>query len=266
MTNNFFNLPKKSHALIVKQYPLSNFTLFLKQFMKSIVCLNHGCGNCPWCKKIEQDQYYDLMIFDAKIDLKKDNVIDIQNKFIKSGLEEKNIKFLVIKNIDFANKQVLNCLLKFIERQDPSVYIIFSTFNYVNVLPTIKSRCATITITKNDDEINSFLNKIKLNEQEKNTIINCFNDFNDLKNMVSKFVEFNNLINEMLLKNNIVTFLKSLKVFKSLDYDEINLFLEIFKQKVNNERKMKIVDYQEKLFLYPNKSLLFNNLIELIKK
>ena len=266
MTNNFFNLPKKSHALIVKQYPLSNFTLFLKQFMKSIVCLNHGCGNCPWCKKIEQDQYYDLIIFDAKIDLKKDDIIDMQNKFIKSGLEEKNIKFLVIKNIDFANKQVLNCLLKFIERQDPSVYIIFSTFNYVNVLPTIKSRCATITITKNDDEINSFLNKIKLNEQEKNTIINCFNDFNDLKNMVSKFVEFNSLINEMLLKNNIVTFLKSLKVFKSLDYDEINLFLEIFKQKVNNERKMKIVDYQEKLFLYPNKSLLFNNLIELIKK
>ncbi len=266
MTNNFFNLPKKSHALIIKQYPLSNFILFLKQFMKSIVCLNHGCGNCPWCKKIEQDQYYDLIIFDAKIDLKKDDIIDMQNKFIKSGLEEKNIKFLVIKNIDFANKQVLNCLLKFIEKQDPSVYIIFSTFNYVNVLPTIKSRCATITITKNDDEINSFLNKIKLNEQEKNTIINCFNDFNDLKNMVSKFVEFNILINEMLLKNNIVTFLKSLKVFKSLDYDEINLFLEIFKQKVNNERKMKIVDYQEKLFLYPNKSLLFNNLIELIKK
>lgn len=266
MTNNFFNLPKKPHALIVKQCPLSNFALFLKQFMKSIVCINHGCGTCLWCQKIEQEQYYDLISFDAKIDLKKNDIIETQNKFIKSSLEEKNIKFLVIKNIDFANKQVLNCLLKFIERQDSSVYIIFSTFNYANILPTIKSRCATITITRNDNEINSFLNKAKLNNQEKNEIINCFNDFNDLKNMVSKFTEFNSLINEMFHENNIVTFLKSLKIFKSLTYDEINLFLEVFKQKVNNEIKMKIIAYQEKLFLNPNKSLLFNNLIELIKK
>lgn len=266
MTNNFFNLQKKPHALIVKQCPLSDFALFIKQFMKSIVCINRGCGICLWCRKIEQEQYYDLITFDAKISLKKDDIIDAQNKFIKSGLEEKNIKFLVIRNIDFANKQVLNCLLKFIERQNPSVYIIFSTFNYANILPTIKSRCATITITKNDDEINSFLNKTKLNKHEKKTIINCFNDFNDLKNMVSKFVEFNDLINEMLLKNNIVIFLKSLKIFKLLTYDEINLFLEIFKQKVDNEIKMKIVDYQEKLFLNPNKSLLFDNLIGLIKK
>ena len=107
----------------------------------------------------------------GEVEYIKDDIIDVQNKFIKSGLEEKNIKFLVIRNIDFANKQVLNCLLKFIERQNPSVYIIFSTFNYANILPTIKSRCATITITKNDGEINSFLNKTKLSRQEKKTII-----------------------------------------------------------------------------------------------
>ena len=46
MTNNFFNLQKKPHALIVKQCQLSNFALFIKQFMKSIVCINRGCGIC----------------------------------------------------------------------------------------------------------------------------------------------------------------------------------------------------------------------------
>ena len=265
MINNFFNLPKKPHALIVKQYPLSDFVSFLKQFMKSIVCANHGCNLCPWCKKIEQEQYYDLAIFDAKIDLKKNDIIETQNKFIKSGLEEKNIKFLVIKNIDFANKQVLNCLLKFIEKQDPSVYIVFSTFNYPNILPTIKSRCSTISITRNNEIIKCFLDKTELNSQEKNEIMECFNDFNDLKDMITKFVEFNNLINEMLAKNNIAIFLKTLKIFKSLTYEEINLFLEIFKQKVDAKAKMKIIDYQEKLFLNPNKSLLFDNIINLIK-
>ena len=207
-----------------------------------------------------------MIIFDAKIDLKKNDIIDIQNKFIKSSLEKKNIKFLVIKNLDFANKQVLNCLLKFVEKQNPSIYIIFSTFNYANVLPTIKSRCSTISITKNNIEIDNFLNKTKLNNYEKKLIINCFNDFNDLKNMLQKFVEFNNLIDEMFIKNNIIIFLKILKIFKSLSYNEINLFLEIFKQKVDNKAKIKIIDFQEKLFLNPNKSLLLNNLIDLIKK
>ena len=266
MINNFFDSSKKTHALIVKQYPLSDFTSFLKKFMKSIVCINHGCDRCAWCEKINHEQYYDLVIFDAKIDLKKNDIIDAQNKFIKSSLEEKNIKFLVIKNVDFANKQVLNCLLKFIERQDPSIYIIFSTFNYANVLPTIKSRCSTISITKNNDEIDTFLSKTKLNNNEKKVIINCFNDYNDLKIMLKKFIEFNNLINEMLAENNITIFLKTLKIFKSLSYDEINLFLEVFKQKVDIKTKMKIIDFQEKLFLNPNKSLLFNNLIDLIKK
>ena len=89
MANNYFNLPKKPHALIVKQCPLSDFTSFLKQFMKSVVCINCGCNICPWCKKIEQEQYYDLINFDAKFDLKKNDIIDAQNKFIKSSLEKK---------------------------------------------------------------------------------------------------------------------------------------------------------------------------------
>ena len=266
MINNFFDLQKKPHALIVKQYPLSDFTSFLKQFMKSIVCINNGCNHCQWCKKIEQEQYYDLTIFDAKIDLKKSDIIDTQNKFIKSSLEEKNIKFFVIKNIDFANKYVLNCLLKFIEKQNPTIYIIFSTFNYANIIPTIKSRCATITITRNNETINCFLDKTKLNDKEKKLIVNCFNDFNDLKNMIDKFVEFNNLINEIILKNDILTFLKAFKIFKSLTYEEINLFLEILKQKVSSKIRMKIIDYQEKLFLNPNKSLLFDNIINSIRK
>lgn len=266
MINKLLLLKNKPQAIIVKQCPLSNFNYFIKQYMKSIICEHNICNKCIWCKKIDNEKYYDLIMFDAKISLKKEDVINMHEKFIKGGLEKNGNKFFVVKNIEYANKQVLNSLLKFIEAPPSNVYIVFSTWNYSLILPTITSRCMSFTLLKNDEEVNDILSKIDLNQVDKEIMTKCFIDLDNLKRSIDNFTQFNQLINELLKENCSKIIFEIYQNFKNYSYNDIHLFLEIVRHKVSQEKGLKIINLQKMLYLNLNKSLIFNNLITILEK
>ena len=111
MTNKLLSSDKIPQALIVRQAPLSNFDDYLKVILKGIICPKHGCGECVWCKKIDANKYYDLLVFNGK-QMKKQEVVDLINRYNRAGLESCNIRVYVIKDIEYASKSIVNSLLK----------------------------------------------------------------------------------------------------------------------------------------------------------
>lgn len=92
-------------------------------------------------------KYSDLTILDGSSSLiKKDDVTEAISRLQQTPLDEAGKKFLVIRNIENSNKQSINSLLKFIEEPTKDTYILMTTNNLSNVLPTIKSRSQIVSL------------------------------------------------------------------------------------------------------------------------
>lgn len=267
MVNQILTLDQKPHAIIVKLASLSSFDDFLKQYVKSIVCdKKPACNKCQWCEKIDNNGYFDLKIFDA-FEMKKQDTLDLKTFFSKIGLESKNKKFYVIKNIENVNKQVANGLLKFIEEPPKDVYAIFTTKAFNCILPTIRSRCLVFTLKADNKKINKVL--LKQNKQIQDFFLTLAQkQFVDLTNL-EKYIKIysKNIKNiECLLSANYLEVTNDvLNFLKKSEISEIYFFLEIIKQKVDLKTALPISKMQNLLSLNLNNSLLLNNLLKLLK-
>ena len=65
---------------------------------------------------------------------------------LKSGQDN---RLIFISNIDSVNKEVANSLLKSIEEPNQGIYFIFTTNNYLSIMPTIRSRAQTVSLEDN---------------------------------------------------------------------------------------------------------------------
>lgn len=262
MKNKLFSTDKIPQALIVRQAPLSNFDTCLKEILKGIICPKHGCGECVWCKKIDAGQYFDLLVFEGK-EMKKQQVIDLVNRYNKSGIEACNIRVYVIKNIEYASKSILNSLLKFVEEPPKGVYAIFTTRNYSAVIPTIRSRCFTIYLPKDERAVEEYLNTKDISSLEKQLIKKCFHEFESLKKYYDKFIEYYEIIKKLASKEGLNFANEGLNLFRKIEYIDINLFLEICKNaypKIAN----KVIQLQDNLYLNSPKSLIYNQIYTLL--
>lgn len=149
--NTFF------HAYLLsgpKGSSLNNIALFLA---KSLLCNSSifACDKCPICNRVNDLTYGDLLVFDAKKDSIKVDVIrdKIEGLFSQSASEKRGIKIYTINNIEYLSTQGLNVLLKFLEEPPSDTYAIFTSENESGVLPTILSRCEIIRF-KNIDKHN----------------------------------------------------------------------------------------------------------------
>ena len=66
-------------------------------------------------------------------------------------------KIIFIENADRLNKNSANSILKTLEEPTPNTFFILATDSLDNILPTIKSRCATIFLSaqNNNEQKNS---------------------------------------------------------------------------------------------------------------
>ena len=102
----------------------------------------------------EPDTYPDLTVIDGSKGLiKKEFVISAINKLQQTPLDAAGKKILVIRNIENSNKQSINSLLKFIEEPTKDTYILMTTNNLSNVLPTIKSRSQVVKLKNIDIDL-----------------------------------------------------------------------------------------------------------------
>lgn len=147
---NSFQNQKTSHAYILngsKGTPLLDIAMFMAQ---SFVCLQKdedqlACEHCLYCQKIKNQTYADFKLIQGE-NLKTNITLSIQEDFNKSSMENKNIKIYIIHQIEKAPVSSLNKLLKFIEEPSSNIVAIFTTHSIHSVLPTIVSRCQTITL------------------------------------------------------------------------------------------------------------------------
>lgn len=165
-TNQGFN-----QNLIVQPLVMCNWDKIIKNYLKTLVCThaNPFCDQCVYCMKINNDAYVDLVVLDAKNGngISKDDINSLQQKFINQPVEDCNVKLYAIKNIENANKQVLNALLKFIEEPPAFTYGLFISNNTNQILGTILSRSNKITVNGlDDDSNNNHTNTLFLDEQQ----------------------------------------------------------------------------------------------------
>lgn len=262
MASNLFNQKTIPQALIVRQAPLSNFDAFLKKYLKFLICDEHGCNKCIWCKKIDANQYCDLEIADGKT-LKKDYSSSIIKRFYNSGIEEKNIRVYVIKNIEYARKEIVNSLLKFIEEPPVGVYAVFTTRNFNAIIPTIRSRCYSIYLDKDDEMIDEILSSKSSDIEIKNLAKKCFFDLDELDKRYSEFEEYFDLAKNLGSKQKLNFATDGLNSFKKMNKDQISLFIEICKH-MYKKATMELINIQDNLYLNTNKTLVFCKIFDLL--
>ena len=111
-----------------------------------------ACETCDTCKRIRNNQYYDVIYIDGyKGIIKKEDVERIMDEFSRTSLESSGKKVYILANINNSTTKVLNMILKFMEEPSNSnTYGIFITDKKDALLSTVVSRCQDIPFLTRD--------------------------------------------------------------------------------------------------------------------
>lgn len=98
-------------------------------------------------------KYPDLFVIKGKNGvIKKEDVVNTIETLNETSLDDRGYKFVMIENIEQANVQSLNSLLKFIEEPTPNTYFLITTNNVQSLLPTIQSRSQVLKVNNASKE------------------------------------------------------------------------------------------------------------------
>ncbi|MDR1781951.1 MAG: hypothetical protein LBR40_03015 [Bacilli bacterium] len=150
---------------------------------------------------ILKEELVDKLVFDLnENNMKKEEAINIQERFMFTTLASNNKQFYIIKSIDKASASVLNSLLKFLEEPYENVYAIFTTDNINKILPTIVSRCINFHLVNNNKDTIINLLKDEFNSNDIELVYLAYNDETKIKEVLSNGIydEFKNNINKMI--------------------------------------------------------------------
>ena len=177
------SLEKKtlSHAYLLVGNPGTPLFETAKFLAKTVLCDDPSplaCSNCITCLRIESDNYPDVIALDgAKATIKKEDVLNIESRFEKTAFETKGIMIYIINLVENMTLEAVNSMLKFIEEPEGEVYAFLTTNNINNVLPTIVSRCQTLTLKSVDrNEIVSDCVDIAINKEDAELLSYFYND------------------------------------------------------------------------------------------
>ena len=118
-------------------------------YAKSLLCENRiegkACENCSNCRRINHGNHPDLHLVEPDgLSIKKEQIKQLQEEFSKTGVESKK-KIYIIVHADKMTPNAANSLLKFLEEPLADATAILITENIHRILPTILSRCQTIS-------------------------------------------------------------------------------------------------------------------------
>lgn len=117
---------------------------------QSLFCLHQehdACGECLNCHRIETGNHPDVIPLSPDgASLKIDQIRALQKEMTMRSLESKH-KVYIIEHADKMTTQAANSLLKFLEEPPAGVIALLLTENNHTILPTILSRCQTISFS-----------------------------------------------------------------------------------------------------------------------
>lgn len=263
-------IKKKPSPILIKQNVYSFLDEFILQYCKSLNCNNDFlfCDNCFNCQKLNNKNYFDFYEFNLdQNSISKEQTQIILNNLQYTSLENAMNKFFIIKNIDKANKFVLNLMLKSIENPIKNTFYIFSTKNIHLVLETIKSRCFFVNLHSDKNKVIKLLEKNNIQKKFHDFFLTSFFSYNEMIEFYynSNFDSFINLATNLLEYKNHITLIKDiLNEFKLLNSYQIEKLILFLCLKVDLNKKIQLVNLTKQLIINFNKILIFNQIINII--
>lgn len=117
---------------------------------KSLFCLSLAegfkpCEDCLNCRRINHGNHPDIHVVEPDgLSIKKGQIEMLQEEFSKKGIESQKKLYMII-HADRMTVNAANSLLKFLEEPFAQTYAILVTEQVQKILPTIVSRCQTLS-------------------------------------------------------------------------------------------------------------------------
>lgn len=128
---------------------IEELSLAMGQFLLCLSPLNQiACGRCRGCQLLHAETHPDLMRVEpegAGKQIKVDQVRAI-SKFVDQTAQQGGYKVIVLGLAESMNVNAANALLKNLEEPAGRTVFILISHQVSQVLPTIRSRCATVTL------------------------------------------------------------------------------------------------------------------------
>lgn len=126
-----------------------------KHFAKMLLCESDEeiCHCCRPCQLIENDGHANVfhLVPDGQ-SIKKEQIQYLQTEFSKKAVEN-SAKIYIIEEADKMSVSASNSLLKFLEEPVAETYALLLTQNKEKIIPTIRSRAATLAFLPVEVEV-----------------------------------------------------------------------------------------------------------------
>ena len=240
-----------SHAYIINGEYGSGRQTIASALAKTIQCQSKtddtdACGVCTSCKQAESHNHPDIKyITHDKTSISVNDIREQLNNHISIKPYSSEYKIYIIPDANKMTEQAQNALLKTIE--EPPVYaiIILLTENCDSLLPTIRSRCVTLTMNPVEkDKICTYLeNKFQLEPEQAQIAANY------CQGNIGKAIRFASSSDFIEMKNQV------LKLLKNLDSMDIASIIDTIKE--FSTHKNDINDYLDLMLLWYRDVLMF---------
>ena len=240
-----------SHAYIINGEYGSGRQTIASALAKTIQCQSKtddtdACGVCTSCKQAESHNHPDIKyITHDKTSISVNDIREQLNNDISIKPYSSEYKIYIIPDANKMTEQAQNALLKTIE--EPPVYaiIILLTENCYSLLPTIRSRCVTLTMNPVEkDKICTYLeNKFQLEPEQAQIAANY------CQGNIGKAIRFASSSDFIEMKNQV------LKLLKNLDSMDIASIIDTIKE--FSTHKNDINDYLDLMLLWYRDVLMF---------
>ena len=240
-----------SHAYIINGEYGSGRQTIASALAKTIQCQSKtddtdACGVCTSCKQAESHNHPDIKyITHDKTSISVNDIREQLNNDISIKPYSSEYKIYIIPDANKMTEQAQNALLKTIE--EPPVYaiIILLTENCDSLLPTIRSRCVTLTMNPVEkDKICTYLeNKFQLEPEQAQIAANY------CQGNIGKAIRFASSCDFIEMKNQV------LKLLKNLDSMDIASIIDTIKE--FSTHKNDINDYLDLMLLWYRDVLMF---------
>ena len=240
-----------SHAYIINGEYGSGRQTIASALAKTIQCQSKtddtdACGVCTSCKQAESHNHPDIKyITHDKTSISVNDIREQLNNDISIKPYSSEYKIYIIPDANKMTEQAQNALLKTIE--EPPVYaiIILLTENCDSLLPTIRSRCVTLTMNPVEkDKICTYVeNKFQLEPEQAQIAANY------CQGNIGKAIRFASSSDFIEMKNQV------LKLLKNLDSMDIASIIDTIKE--FSTHKNDINDYLDLMLLWYRDVLMF---------
>ena len=225
-----------SHAYIINGEYGSGRQTIASALAKTIQCQSKtddtdACGVCTSCKQAESHNHPDIKyITHDKTSISVNDIREQLNNDISIKPYSSEYKIYIIPDANKMTEQAQNALLKTIE--EPPVYaiIILLTENCDSLLPTIRSRCVTLTMNPIEkDKICTYLeNKFQLEPEQAQIAANyCQGNIGKAIRFASSsdFIEMKNQVLKLLKNLDSIDTIKEFSTHKNDINDYLDLML-----------------------------------------